>query len=168
MPGWAWALVAVAALLVVALVVWQALKPRRTRTLQERFGPEYDRTLERTDDRRDAEADLDARAKRHDELELRPLTMAAIVRFREEWLQVQARFVDDPAAAVQTADGLAIITGDAAYVAEVNVGAQIPSGYWVDLPAAMRALQRIAQDSEGIILPMHDRSVLERHAHEPE
>jgi glyoxylase-like metal-dependent hydrolase (beta-lactamase superfamily II) len=65
---------------------------------------------------------------------------------------------------VQTEDGVAIITGDAAYVAELNVRAQIPSGYWVDLPAAMRALQRIAHHSEGIVLPMHDRSVLDRYA----
>jgi cytoskeletal protein RodZ len=106
MPGWAWALVAVAALLVVALVVWQALKARRTRTLQERFGPEYDRTVERTDDKREAEADLAARAKRREELEIRPLTMAAMVRYREQWQQVQARFVDDPGGAVQAADSL--------------------------------------------------------------
>jgi hypothetical protein len=106
MPGWAWALVAVAALLVVALVVWQALRTRRTRTLQERFGPEYDRTIERTDDRREAESDLAARAKRRDELDIRPLTTAAMVRYREQWQQVQAQFVDDPGGAVQAADRL--------------------------------------------------------------
>jgi hypothetical protein len=106
MPGWAWALVAVAALLIVALVVWQALKARRTRTLQERFGPEYERTVDRAEGRREAEAELSARVKRHDELELRPLTMAAMVRYREQWQDVQARFVDDPAGAVGIADGL--------------------------------------------------------------
>jgi len=106
MPGWAWALVAVAALLVVAIVVWTALKARRTRTLQDRFGPEYDRALERTDGKRDAEAELEARAKRRDELEIRPLTTAATLRYREEWQRVQARFVDDPGGAVQTADSL--------------------------------------------------------------
>jgi len=106
MPGWAWALVAVAALLVVAIVIWTALKTRRTRTLQERFGPEYDRTIERTDAKRDAEAELEARAKRRDELEIRPLTTAATARYRDEWQRVQARFVDDPGGAVQTADSL--------------------------------------------------------------
>jgi hypothetical protein len=106
MPGWAWALVAVAALLVVAIVVWTALRTRRTRTLQERFGPEYDRTIERTDGKRDAEAELEARAKRRDELEIRPLTTAATARYRDEWQRVQARFVDDPRGAVQTADSL--------------------------------------------------------------
>jgi N-acyl homoserine lactone hydrolase len=64
---------------------------------------------------------------------------------------------------VATPQGQAIITGDAAYVAELNVGAQVPSGYWVDLPDTMAALRRMAADSEGIVLPMHDRSVYERY-----
>ena len=106
MPGWAWALVAVAAVLVVAVVVWQGLRARKSQTLREQFGPEYDRTLERTDDKREAEADLAARAKRHDELELRPLTMAAMVRYQEQWQEVQARFLDDPSGAVHSADGV--------------------------------------------------------------
>jgi glyoxylase-like metal-dependent hydrolase (beta-lactamase superfamily II) len=65
---------------------------------------------------------------------------------------------------VDTPQGRAIITGDAAYVAELNVANGVPSGYWVDLPEAMAALRRIAADSEGIVLPMHDRSVYERYA----
>lgn len=63
---------------------------------------------------------------------------------------------------VETDAGRAIITGDAAYIADVNLTHQVPPGYWVNLPLAMRALRRIASDSEGIVLPMHDRSVLER------
>lgn len=66
---------------------------------------------------------------------------------------------------LDTPQGRAIITGDAAYDAELNVANGVPSGYWVDLPDAMAALRRIAADSEGIVLPMHDRSVHERYAH---
>lgn len=33
------------------------------------------------------------------------------------------------------------------------------AGDWVDLPDAMAALRRIAADSEGIVLPMHDRAL---------
>jgi hypothetical protein len=106
MPGWAWAVIAVAAVLVVALVVWRALAAKRTRTLQERFGPEYERTVDRSDDRREAEAELAARAERRDELDIRPLTTAARERYLDEWQHVQARFVDDPSGAVQEADGL--------------------------------------------------------------
>jgi hypothetical protein len=106
MPGWGWALVAVVAIVVVALVVWQGLKAKRTKTLQHRFGPEYDRTVERADDKREAEADLAARAKRRDELDIRPLPAASRDRYLEEWLRVQARFVDDPRGAVHEADAL--------------------------------------------------------------
>lgn len=106
MPGWAWALIAVAVILVIALVVWQALRARRTRTLQDRFGPEYDRTIDRADGRRDAEAELEARAKRREELDIRPLTTAARTRYLDEWQRVQARFVDDPGGAVQESDRL--------------------------------------------------------------
>ena len=106
MPGWAWALIAVAAVVVIAVVVWRALAARRTRGLQERFGPEYDRTLDRTDDRREAEADLAAREKRRQELDIRPLTTAARERYLTQWQTVQARFVDDPSGAVQEADSL--------------------------------------------------------------
>ena len=106
MPGWGWALIAVAVIVVIALVVWRAMKAKRTRTLQGRFGPEYDRTLERADDRREAEADLAARARRRDELEIRPLPTASRDRYVEEWQHVQSRFVDDPRGAVQEADTL--------------------------------------------------------------
>ena len=104
MPGWAWALLAVGAVILLALLTWQLLRQRRTRTLQERFGPEYDRTLETADDRREAEADLAARAKRRDELEIRPLTSAARERYLVQWERVQARFVDDPEGAVREGD----------------------------------------------------------------
>jgi len=64
---------------------------------------------------------------------------------------------------VDSPQGLAIITGDDAYIADLNVGAQVPSGYWVDLADTMAGLRRIAADSQGIVLPMHDRSVYERY-----
>jgi N-acyl homoserine lactone hydrolase len=67
----------------------------------------------------------------------------------------QMVYVDTPA-------GLAIITGDAAYVKALNVDQQVPFGYWVDLPDVMAGLRRIAADSEGIVLPMHDRAVFEQ------
>ncbi|HZS25338.1 MAG TPA: hypothetical protein VFA30_10175 [Gaiellaceae bacterium] len=95
-----------AAVVVVALVVWRALAARRTRTLQGRFGPEYDRTVEDADSRRDAEKELSARAARRDELEIRPLAPGARERYVAEWQTVQARFVDDPDNAVRDADRL--------------------------------------------------------------
>jgi N-acyl homoserine lactone hydrolase len=63
---------------------------------------------------------------------------------------------------VDTPEGLAIITGDAAYVKQLNVDLQVPFGYWVDIRDVMAGLRRIAADSQGIVLPMHDRAFFEQ------
>src|SRR5947209_5346865 len=106
MAGWLWAVIIVAVVAAVAIVVWQGGKARRTRELQGRFGPEYDRTLEGADSKRDAEAELAARAERRDSLDIRPLPAGARERYLREWQHVQARFVDDPDGAVNEADRL--------------------------------------------------------------
>ena len=106
MPGWVWALIIVAAVAVVAVVIWQALRERRTRTLRDRFGPEYDRALEGSESKRSAETELAARADRRDKLEITPLSPGARERYVTEWERVQARFVDDPEGAVREADVL--------------------------------------------------------------
>lgn len=106
MPAWVWVLIIVAAVIVVAAVVWRALASRRTRTLQDRFGPEYNRTLEGSDSKRDAEAELRARAERREQLDIRPLPAAARDRYVDEWQRVQALFVDDPQGAVHDGDML--------------------------------------------------------------
>jgi hypothetical protein len=106
MPAWAWAIIVVAAVVLVAIVVWRAVAAKRTRTLQGRFGPEYDRTIESAESRRDAEAELKARAERRDELDIRPLAPGARDRYLVEWQRVQARFVDDPDGSVREADML--------------------------------------------------------------
>src|SRR5262245_9787649 len=106
MPVWAWVIIAVAIVLFVAFAIWRALVAKRRKTLQSRFGPEYERTLDTADSRRDAERDLAARADRRDELDIRPLPAAARDRYVAQWQQVQVRFVDDPDGAVRDADTL--------------------------------------------------------------
>jgi len=106
MSTWVWVLIAIAAVVVVAVVVWRALTQRRTGRLQERFGPEYDRTVGEADSRREAEAELKEREERRRELEIRPLPQAARQRYMERWEAVQAEFVDNPGTAVARADEL--------------------------------------------------------------
>jgi len=106
MPGWVWVLIAVGVVVVVALAVWQAVSRRRTAGLQERFGPEYGRTVESAESKRQAESELAAREERRQELEIRPLSEAARSRYLERWKIVQAEFVDDPRTAVTNADHL--------------------------------------------------------------
>jgi hypothetical protein len=104
MPVWAWILIGVGAAVVVAAVAAAAFFRRRTGRLRERFGPEYDRTVEERGDRRRAEVELAERERRRDELTLRPLTEAARSRYVEAWRAVQTRFVDEPNMAVRDAD----------------------------------------------------------------
>ena len=106
MNTWVWIVIAVLAAIVVVGVLWSAMRTSRTRSLQDRFGPEYDRELEKAGGRREAERELAEREKRHDELELRPLSEDARQRYVDEWQETQARFVDDPTGAVSEADDL--------------------------------------------------------------
>jgi len=77
MDTWIWVLIAILAVIVIVVVVWLARSKRRTTTLRDQFGSEYDRTLQQTDSRREAEVDLSARRERRDQLDIRPLTAAA-------------------------------------------------------------------------------------------
>jgi hypothetical protein len=107
MPAWVWVLIAVVIVAVVAVVAWQGMaKRKKTGHLQDQFGPEYDRTVGAADSKRAAEAELQAREERRQQLEIRPLSQAARERYLERWQSVQAQFVDDPRTAVASADSL--------------------------------------------------------------
>ena len=106
MPGWVWVLIAIAAVLVVAALIRQAMARQRTSRLKGQFGPEYDRTVETTDSRRKAESELAAREERREQLTIRPLSPTTRARYLQSWRSVQAQFVDDPATAVASADSL--------------------------------------------------------------
>jgi len=106
MPTWLWIVIVVVAVIVVIAVVASALRTKRSRALQERFGPEYDRVAADAPSRRDAESELRERQKRREELDIRPLDQSDRDRYRNRWQEVQAEFVDDPADAVVHADAL--------------------------------------------------------------
>jgi hypothetical protein len=116
MATWMWIVIAIAAVVIVGLVIWGIVRARRTATLRDRFGPEYDRTLASRDGRRDAERDLEARRERRDQLEIRPLSSTARDRYTTLWMQTQARFVDDPMGSLRDADSLvATVMNDRGY-----------------------------------------------------
>jgi hypothetical protein len=106
MDTWVWIVIGVLVAVVVLAILASALRTRRSRSLQDHFGPEYDRTVDQTGGRREAEQELREREKRHDELELRPLSQDARERYLREWRATQGLFVDDPAGAVAQADDL--------------------------------------------------------------
>jgi hypothetical protein len=105
MDAWVW-IVIVAVVVLGALAFWGTMRASRSRGLQQRFGPEYDRAVAGTSSRSQAEADLRARQERVEELDLRPLSRPDHDRFAAEWTKVQAEFVDHPVEAVADADRL--------------------------------------------------------------
>jgi hypothetical protein len=106
MDTWVWIVIAVVAVIVVLGIIWSAMRSKRTRALQDSFGSEYDRTVDKAGDRRAAERDLRERQKQHDELDIRPLSPESRDRYVGRWQSTQARFVDDPKGAVAEADQL--------------------------------------------------------------
>jgi hypothetical protein len=107
MEAWVWVLIVVAAIaLIAAVAFWFVRTRRRRQALRERFGPEYDRSVEAARTRRKAEGELEERAERREELDVRPLTAVARQRYEAQWRGLQSRFVDRPQVAVIEADDL--------------------------------------------------------------
>src|SRR5687767_2028046 len=107
MDGATVTIIVVAAVVVLAALaaLWWVSRTR-SRRLQERFGPEYEHTMEEADSRREAERALREREERREQLDIVPLDPAARERYAEQWLGIQQRFVDAPAESVAEADVL--------------------------------------------------------------
>jgi len=96
--------VVVAIFVVIAIVF--IVKSLRSQRLKSRFGPEYNRTVEETGSKTQAEAKLEKLAKRVQNFEINELPAAARVDFVAAWQRIQGRFVDDPKSALIEADNL--------------------------------------------------------------
>lgn len=98
-------LIALIVAVVVIVVVLAALvwRKRQSQTLRERFGREYEHTVEQAGDRRKAERELRDREERRKQLDIRPLPSEARERYLTEWQDLQRRFVDAPEVAVRDA-----------------------------------------------------------------
>jgi len=94
-------LILIALVLVVVVVAVVALNKRRSAQLRDRFGPEYERAVDRHGDRRSAESELRERLDRRRHTDLRELTEDDRDRYAGRWRVVQGMFVDDPRRAVE-------------------------------------------------------------------
>jgi hypothetical protein len=74
--------------------------------LQQRFGPEYSRTVDALGSRTKAESELKAREERVGKLNIVPLSQADAARFTQAWANLQISFVDNPQGVVAQADQL--------------------------------------------------------------
>ena len=99
-------LVVIAVVIAVFAIIWFVLRRRKTNQLRDKFGDEYDRTVDSVGGRSDAERNLEEREKRVAEFDIRPLTVAERDRFAAEWKDVKALFVDSPQEALLRGDRL--------------------------------------------------------------
>ena len=105
-PGTLAVLIAVDIIVALAAIGWHLYQKARTRKLQQRFGDEYSRTVTVMGNRSKAEAELDARQRRVEKLQIIALAPEEAARFDRAWRALQARFVDNPRGALVEADQL--------------------------------------------------------------
>jgi FtsZ-interacting cell division protein ZipA len=145
-------LLIVAVVVVIALLLAMRARARRSEALQERFGPEYERTVEESGDQRAAEKQLQQRQERREKLQIRELQPEVREMYLVEWRTTQTRFVDDPSPAVRDADSLVMnVMRDRGY--PVDDFEQRAEDVSVDHPGVVdnyRAAHRISlADEEG-------------------
>jgi hypothetical protein len=98
-----------AGIVVIALIAFAALllyRNKQSHRLQQRFGPEYGRTVNDLGSRTKAESELKSREKRVERLNIVALAPAEAARFSQAWKALQGRFVDNPKGVVIEADQL--------------------------------------------------------------
>jgi hypothetical protein len=100
-----WIVLAIVVLTIIVLLV-MAMRRRNRVSLQQRFGPEYDREVAARGNERDAARHLRDVADRRDQLDIRRLEPAARDRYTQRWKAVQTEFVDKPGHALDEADRL--------------------------------------------------------------
>jgi hypothetical protein len=100
--------VIVLVVLVVAVVGVVLGRRRRSASLQQHFGPEYERSVSASGDKRAAEAELAERRQRREEFDVRDLRPEERDRFRSSWNEIQRGFVDDPRRSLHAADLLVV------------------------------------------------------------
>jgi len=99
-------IIAVAILVAIGIGIMFAALNRRSKKMREKYGPEYDLAMEKTGNKRAAEAALAEREKRVTKLDIRELNQAERDRYQSEWTGIQAEFVDAPPVALEKANHL--------------------------------------------------------------
>jgi len=95
----------IAVIVVVAAVVVASGELRRAR-MRRQFGPEYDRLAQELGSKKKADAELAARQRRVQALNIHDLSAEQQASYSGDWTAVQERFVDTPAEAVSAAGTL--------------------------------------------------------------
>ncbi len=90
----------------IVLAAWLLYQRKQSKDLEQRFGPEYRRTVDELGSRPKAEAELRDREKRVQKFSIVPLAPGEAARYAQAWRAMQGRFVDNPKGVLQEADEL--------------------------------------------------------------
>ena len=141
-------IIVVVVLLVIVLGIASMVMARKQRTkrLQEKFGPEYDHTLEKVGDETQAERELEERLAQAKALNIRPLSAEEVNQYTLEWQRVQGIFVDEPLTAVQKVDDLIreVMREKGYPVEDFEERAALLSVYYPELVKDYRLMHRFA------------------------
>ena len=141
----------VAILLIMGLIMAAGFSRRqRTKKFQNKFGPEYDRTVKSAGNEKKAQAELGERQKHVDSLSIRPLSDNERERYLAAWAAVQAKYVDKPGQATVEADHLItdVMKARAYPVSDFEQRAADISINYPDLVSNYRAARAIALKNE--------------------
>jgi len=146
--GWIVLGIAVVAIIVLLVV---AARWRNRASLQERFGPEYEREVAARGSERDAARHLRDVADRRDELDIHHLDPAARDRYTRRWEAVQTEFVDRPGHALDQADQLINdVMRDRGYpVEDFGARAELVAADHPEIVKHYRAAHAARQDHQG-------------------
>jgi len=100
------AVVLIVLIMGVILALGFISRRKRSERFQDKYGPEYDRTVKSAGNDKKAQAEMDGREKHVDTLNIRPLTDSERDGYLSEWMPIQAKFVDQPGQATVEADRL--------------------------------------------------------------
>ena len=93
-------------LIIGAIAAVVSSRRHRSKGFQNKYGPEYDRTVQSAGNEKKAQAELDERQKHVETMNIRPLSISERERYQSEWKAIQAKFVDQPGQATVEADHL--------------------------------------------------------------
>jgi hypothetical protein len=96
---------AVAAAL-IGIAVWSIYRNKQLKRPQDRFGPDYRRTVEILGSPPKAESEPKVRGRRVERLDIRSLTPPEAARFLRSWNGLQGRFINNSQNVVAQADQL--------------------------------------------------------------
>jgi uncharacterized protein YneF (UPF0154 family) len=100
-------IVVVLVLVIIGILLGLVFSRRnRTERLHDKFGPEYDHTVQTMGSKKKAQTELEERQKHVKALEIRPLSISERERYLADWSAVQSKFVDEPGQAIEAADRL--------------------------------------------------------------